>query len=425
MRPAALLSPPADSLPAHPGRGVAGTLGLHASVLAALVAATILGAPRLPATVIMPVTVSAVVAEAAPPPPVLVRTGPTLGEIETSSSPAAVFSKDGFTFDTSRIRAHRDILFPFLTGELTFLDEIRRIADADRRRLHNPLGGRGRHQGSAPPLAMSAAARQALIDRTWSRHDRWPSLKPLVDLTARYDADEGDLFAAVRGHVEHNLLQPYPESVPPDPRFWTMLGLAADHVDVVEFVGGYARQHPSSRTTTELLFLLDELAQAGSNAWNVLMDTNVDALTLTEAASADNLALARRLQRGYAAWGRAHDVDTPRAVQARFDAVRLAILMAIVETCPGGYGAADARFLAGRLLWDRDDIAGAVRMWREMGDDERQVYAEARAGIRRALPPGGDVDVLAIVGVFGAERGRWLRESAERLARFGYTPTTY
>jgi len=424
MRPALLLSKPADALPSHPRRGVAGTLGLHATVLAALVLATILSAPRLPPTTVMPVTVGLKVVEAAPPPPVLARTGPALSDVKAAPFTAAVFSGSSFTFDPSRIRGHRNILFPFLTGELTFLGEIRQIAETDHRRLHNPLGGSGKRRGTAAPLSMPPATREKLIDRAWSRRDRWKSLAPITELTGRYDGDEGDLPAVVRGHVERNLLQQYVESIPPDPRFWVVLGLAADHVDVVEFAGRYARQHPSSRTTTELLFLLDELAQASSNAWTILMDTDVDSLTLTKAVSADNLALARQLQRGYQTWARAHAADTPASVEARFDAVRLAILTTIVETSPGGYGAADARFLAGKLLWDRNDLAGAIRMWREMRNDERQSYADARAGIQRVLSA-ERVDVVEIVRVLAAERSRWLRESADRLARFGFTPATF
>jgi hypothetical protein len=393
-------------------------------VLAALVLATVIGARRIPPAAMMPVTVGIEVVEAAPPPPVIARTGPSL-EVDASSSAPAVFSAGGFMFDTARIRAHRDTLFPFLTGTLTFLDELRQAALTDARRLHAPLGGPGRRRGAAAPLKLSRAAREALIDRAWSRRDRWKSLAPIADLTSRYDGDEGDLPAVVRGHVEHNLLQPYVESLPPDPRFWVMLGLAADHVDVAEFVGRYARQHPSSRTTTELLFLLDELTQASADAWAVLMDTNVERMPLTQASSTGNFVLAGQLQRGYRDWARAHSLDAPQAVGDRYDAVRLNILTAVIETSPARYGAADARFLAGRLLWNRNDIAGAVRMWREMSSDERQTYAEARAGIRNALRPGGEVDVLAIVRVLGAERSRWLRESADRLARFGYTPATF
>ena len=373
----------------------------------------------------MPVTVGVEVVEAAPPPPVLVRTGPELDTVDASpTAPVRFSTAGGFTFDTSRIREHRNILFPFLTGELPFLDELRQGADTDRHRLHVP-GGRGRQRGSAKPLVMSAAAREAMIDRAWSRRDRWKSLKPIADLTARYDGHEGDLPAVVRGHVERNLLQPYVESLPADPRFWVVLGLAADHVDVVEFAGRYAREHPSSRTTTELLFLLDELAQASQDAWSILMDTNVDALTLTAAASADNLALAWQIQRSYQAWAREHSVDKPDQLDARNGAMRLRILQTIIETSPGGYGAADARFLAGRLFWNRNDLAGAVSMWRGMGADERTVYAEARRNIRQALRSDGSVDVVGIVRALAIERSRWLQESGDRLARFGYTPATF
>jgi hypothetical protein len=32
---------------------------------------------------------------------------------------------------------------------------------------------------------------------------------------------------------------------------------------------------------------------------------------------------------------------------------------------------------------------------------------------------------VAILGVLAGERSRWLRESADRLARFGFTPATF
>jgi len=135
--------------------------------------------------------------------------------------------------------------------------------------------------------------------------------------------------------------------------------------------------------------------------------------------------LALQLQRGYAQWTREHGLDDVKSLDAHYDGVRLSILSTIVETSPRGYGAADARFLAGRLLWDRSDIDGAVELWRAMGPDERATYATVRAEIGRALHPDGGVDVIAIVRALGAERGRWLRESAARLARFGYTPGTF
>ena len=56
------------------------------------------------------------------------------------------------------------------------------------------------------------------------------------------------------------------------------------HGDFIDFVRAFARQHPSSRTTTELLFLLDELAQGSRDVLLTLLD------------------LARELQLHYSAW---------------------------------------------------------------------------------------------------------------------------
>ena len=425
MRPA-LLSEPADALPSNARRGLAGTAVLHGTLFAALVLASVLAARRPVSVAVMPVTVGREVAEAAPPPPVLVYSEPRLTAVEALPESAGVTTPEGFRYDTARIRERRGALFPFLTGRLPFLDELRAAAGADRRRLRNPLGGGTSQRRSArAPLQLSSRERDALVDRAWSRRDRWRSLAPIVALTGRYDAHDGHLPAVVRGHVERNLLQPYLEATVPDPRFWVMLGLAADHVDVTEFVGRYARQHPSSRTTTELLFLLDELAEANRAAFELLMQTDVAALTHTAASSPQDAQLARQLQRGYQEWTRARTLDKAEALDAHYDGVRLAILSTIVETSPDGYGAADARFLAGRLLWDRSDVAAAVRWWRGMGTDERTAYAAVRGEIRGALQPDGRVDVIRVVRALGAERGRWLRESADRLARFGFTPQTF
>jgi hypothetical protein len=429
MRPA-LLSEPADALPSHPGRGLAGAFALHAGVAAVLVAATLLGV-RQPPLGVVPATVGRAVVLVPPPPPVLVRTGPSLEAVASIPPSSGVTTADGFRYDTSHIREHRQLLFPFLTGALPFLAELRATADVERTRLRNPLGvGSARRNRATPPLRLTDRARETLVDRTWSRRDRWKSLGPIVDLARRYDGDQGALPLVVRDHVERNLLQLYVEGGAPDPRFWVMLGLAADHADVVEFVGQYAREHPSSRTTIELLFLLDELAEASRGAFGLLMDTNIEALAHTRSSSPQDAQLAWQLQRGYESWARSRELDRPEALDARFDAVRTSILQTIIDISPDGYGTADARFLAGRLRWDRSDITGAVEWWRGMPrdtrrTDERTIYAGVRAEIGQALQADGGVDVVRIVKALASERSRWLRESTERLERFGFTPATF
>ena len=329
MRPR-LLSAPSDALPpSNRPAGAAAAAALHAAGVTLLLLVT--AGPRLaPAagdgTKPDRLVVVMVPPPASLPPPVLVVSGPRLEAVETMPPSAAFTTADGFSYDTSRIRLRGEVLFPFLTGRLPFLDELRVATAADRQRLHNPLGtGRRRRAAGRPLLEISATARDALVDGSWSRRDRWQSLSTIAELTGRYDPDDGQLPAVVRGHVERNLLQPYLESAVPDPRFWVMLGLAADHLDVIQFVGRHAQQHPSSRTTTELLFLLDELAEANRGAFELLMRTNIANLKATAASSPEDVQLAWQLQRGYESWTRERGLDQAKALDAHYDGVRLRI----------------------------------------------------------------------------------------------------
>jgi len=412
-------------LPSHRPRGLAATSAVHAAAVSALLlSATLSRLAPAGGPAVVPVTVGAAVVKIAPPPPVLEHAGFSLDVPETEPSAATAAAPDAFAFDTTAIRAHRDTLFPFVTARLAFLDALQAALAADRQRLHDPLG-RGASTSESPPLTLAPGRLDAMLDAAWSRRERWTNFAPIARLATGYDPDRGHLPALVRGYVDRNLLQPYVETTPRDERFWVMLNLSAGHTDLLEFIGRYVRAHPSSRTTTELLFLLDELAQANRDALTVLLLTDPQQhLGRTRAASQSNYDLAVALQRGYRGWLEEHGLDRPANLDARFDEVRLRILSTIVESSPGGYGAADARFLAGRILWDRGDTAGAVAMWRGTTSDDRDSYAAPRAGIAAALR-GNGADVVEIVRVLGAERGRWLRQSAARLARFGYRPDTF
>jgi hypothetical protein len=102
---------------------------------------------------------------------------------------------------------------------------------------------------------LSDSALQSLIDQSWSRRDRWRTFQPIVKLAERYNADIGKLPTVLHAYLDQNGTQPYVDSTVLDPRVWLQLGLAADHVDWVGFISRYASEHPSTRATTELLFL--------------------------------------------------------------------------------------------------------------------------------------------------------------------------
>src|SRR5688572_33439117 len=99
MRPA-LLSEPADALPANPRRGIAGTVVLHATGVVVLLLAT--AVPRLsPVAVPDGPVVALVPPPDSLPPPVLVVSEVALPAVDAMPPSSAFTTADGFTYDTS------------------------------------------------------------------------------------------------------------------------------------------------------------------------------------------------------------------------------------------------------------------------------------------------------------------------------------
>ncbi len=123
----------------------------------------------------------------------------------------------------------------------------------------------------------------------------------------------------------------------------------------------------------------------------------------------------------YIGWLRTRQLESTGALRARYDEVRLRLLSAIVERSPNGYRVADARYLAGVIAFERNDLEDAERWWRQMRPADGDSYAVASAEILDALRLPPDQRAAAIVGVLGAEHRRWLDFSEQRLRRFGHS----
>lgn len=333
----------------------------------------------------------------------------------------------GLEIDIARVRSRQGALFPFLTDSLTALDEARAAAERLGAALvWRPRSAPARRASALPPLAITSARLTRLVDNAWSRRERWGNFIAIATLVTRHDPDEGRAPEVLRSYLARNLLQPYYETTTRDPLLWVMLGLAADHAPVLRFVDGFIRKYPSSRSSTELLFLLDELADASRDALLTLMATQPDRdLHRTRAADPEAYALAVTIRERYSRWLPSGQFESTLAIRRHYDAVRLRILMTIVETTPGGYGVSDARFLIGRILWDRNSFADAMRWWREMRPDGRGAYAEASTRILQELHSPTASTPERISAILGAEHGRWLESSRRRLAQFGYAVDTF
>lgn len=413
-----LFSASRDALPVHRSAGLAASLTMH---FAAFALVTTVSPGATPAAgqeiAVVRVPAGAIAGDGLPSD----DTGPP---VEEQIPPADAFDSTGLqldriAIDLGKIVRHRDALFPFVTTRLPFLDKVaERNVRPDE--LINPFG-RERAESRYPPLILSPPERQRIVDRAWSRRTRWDSFREIAALLRKHDPSRGDAAGLVRSHVDQNLLQPYFDAATRDPRYWVMLGLAADHAPFIDFIDSYMREHPSSRTTIELLFMLDEFAQASRDTMLMLLASD-PALVLQDTFEADREAFdfARSLYEQYRDWARReglHDTDT---IRARFDDVRIGILRTIIASAPDGYGASDARYLIGLIEWDRNDIQGALRWWRGLAEDGRDAYREATSAVTRELTRPGGGTVAAISSVLGAEYRRWLTFSAARLEQFGY-----
>jgi hypothetical protein len=333
-----------------------------------------------------------------------------------------------FRIDFGKVAEHAGSLFPFLTGNLS-LERIAASARPSRStRLMNPFGGTARADAEVPGLTMSPSAMQALLDKTWSRRERWHAFQPLVPLLDGYHPDDGDLAALLRGYVVQNGLQPYADPRIRDPRLWTELALAADHTRFIDLIGRYVGDHPSTKTATELLFLLDAMVQGSYDALITLLDVVPDAdLEWTRASNADAVRAIVTIQKHYRAELERRGLTSRDAIRLYFDEARLSILTNIIATTPGGYRASDAQVLVGSIDWKQGRTDDAVDVWNRMTIDRDGVHARMANEILDAIR-GRDVrqlDIRSVNRALEGDRSRWVSTSYERLRQFGYHFNTY
>lgn len=412
----------------------AGSLAVHAALIALLVWVL---SPRLPALVVETAPPSAIPAFVVPPEdntyPGLKPIDPgrkdRLPELNAESSSVSML---GFKFDALKISERAHVLFPFVTPGVS-LDHFALHAPRDGAVvLRNPFARPSApRQNDGAPLFLSDGAIDALVDKTWSRRERWAAFEPIRALIDTHAGNAGSLPAIVQRYTDRNALQPYQDMGIRDPRFWTQLGLAADHVSFIALIRQYAADHPSTRTTTELLFLLDRIAEASRDALAVLLDSDPETdLRWTWRSNPAAHELAVELRRHYRAELTRLGLTTGDRISRHYDAVRLSILQGILRTTPDGYRANDARFLIGAIQWRQGKRTEALQAWQQAGEVPGDSYAIASgqlAAVLRAKTAQTREHVLArqVDRILKFEYGRWWDLSYDRLKKFGFTFDTY
>ena len=333
----------------------------------------------------------------------------------------------GFTFDFSKVGQRTAFLFPFLTPGLS-IDRFVPPPKPPDAHVRVPAefihAGKPPVEAIKPPLVLTDSAFETLIDKSWSRRDRWGKFQAVARLTDAYDPDSGRLPEVLRAYAERNGLQPYADPGIRDPRLWTELQIAADHVEFIGLISQYVSEHPSTRAAIELLFMLDKLAQASRDALITLLDTEpYGDLTLTRQANLDALTFIVQLRHHF------NDVLAAKGLSARellglyYDNVRIKILNAILSTSPDGYRASDAHFLMGGIYWRQGRKVEAVQSWRHVSIRPDSAYGESNADIvaeMRAADNRPGISEREIERILTADYGRWITSSLDRLRKFGY-----
>jgi hypothetical protein len=288
--------------------------------------------------------------------------------------------------------------------------------------LVNPFARATDDASGKSPLVMSDAAIQALVDKSWSRRERWMPFQRIAALAKVHHPSRGQLARLLRQYSDQNLLQPYVESQVRDPRLWVMLGIAADHGDFIDFIMAYASEHPSTAATTELLFMLDEMAQGSRDSLLALLDLDpAKDLYWTRQRNEDAYGLIVVLQKHYRTKLEQKGIASSEGTSMYFDSVRLGILTAIVRTTPAGYRESDARFLLGAIYWRNGLHDEALRVWRQMAPAPANRYVVSATALLKAIASPASINREAIDEILEAQRRRWADFWWTRLHQFGYT----
>jgi hypothetical protein len=362
--------------------------------------------------------------EALPTPPPDQRLPPTSEADTAPGFDPAPLQIGELQIDIAKVRSRVGVLFPFLTLDVRFLERVPRDLARAQTTLGNPYAVGGT-TATTPPLDVSAERLQAWIDDAWSRRERWKTFAEIANLLQTHNPSEGHAPDLVREYLDQNILQPYCDGATRDPRYWAMMENAADHADFIDFIRSFARKYPSSKTTTELLFLLDEIAQGSRDVLLMTIETRPDEdLAMTRNLAPDGFALAEEIKERYGRWLFERGMDKGR-VRQHYNDLRLRVMHTIIATTPRGYRRADAQFLAGQVLFEMNRLDHAIRVWRAIAPIPGDSYFRAYSEMLDVVGGDGPPDVMAIRRVLSREYGRWRVFSIDRLRSFGHWCDTF
>ena len=351
------------------------------------------------------------------------ETESTVDVLQVDVADLAGVTDQTFDFDLEKIISRGGGLFPFMQGPLLEAYITPLLQDGGRALSTNTFVRES--SPVRPTLELTNGRLQELLDKSWSRRRRWDAFTPIADAASQHHPEQGDLPALIRGYVDQNSLQPFAAPWNAEGKVWALLSIAADHADFVAYISQFIAQHPSSRSSTELLFLLDKVVQANLEALIALVNTDpLSDLRWTrevnpraaEALSALRLYHQARLARR-GLWG----ID---AIRATYDEVRMRVLQHLIRNTPRQHRSNDALFLLGEIYWRRGRFTDAMLSWQRMVPHSGDTHFAGSSEVRQAIAT-GTANRERINAALDRDKHRWLDLSFARLQRFGYRFDTF
>ncbi len=242
-----------------------------------------------------------------------------------------------------------------------------------------------------PPLMLSDAELQALVDSAYTQDDMFQQFQELIAYIENYHADRGKLHELIRMYTAQNA---YIYNT--DDEYAVLKGLhnAISYERFLSYIKDYVHRCPGTRTSTETLFLLEGIASSNLGDLVALLDS-------------ENVLKSPLLRKVYTKYrekidrflfynaGVEESVATEEIIDRvieKYDSGCVDYMDLVIRYSPGNYRKGDARFIQGRIHAQRERWNEALVIWKRGKPDTTDIYYDIYSEILGIINSENDLD---------------------------------
>jgi len=337
----------------------------------------------------------------------------------------------------------RDELFPFLFDQNERTEKQEKTFEL----VYERTDGIKKKNQRKTSLNIGDKDLQTLVDSAWARKDKYDKFKVLEPYFRDFDGNDGRLHELTQQYAEQNFMQPYSLKT----LSATALGfleINSSYYEFYKFNTKYIEEHPSTKTSMEMVFFLEKMARGEHSSlekflrtWSVgyfdrIKKSNTEAYDLVNVLYDHYSKLLS--EKGFFKTAKSElfsdvtikSIDFDK-IREHYTGVRLAYLQRIIKESPDNYRLNDAYFLIGKIHLDKDDAETAIKTWKKMehSNSKGDIYGEIENLILLATKNiKGKLNLnerLQIDNLLIMESRRIRELMIERLSKFGHTQYTF